>query len=308
MLAGSRLLTVLWCVALAGSAALAAVQWMPVEPWVLGPVEVLLWIVICAGLFGLFTLAGVACVAGAVLLLRAVLKRTEPAGALRDCAWLAAAPLLFAGVLALMRVAPPSLFALRDAEFAALAERSTELTDAIERYAAREGHAPLSLDALVPSDLPEPPSTGLASFPEFEYHLFDAAFPGARLAWYDLGENAEYEDLRADMQFGWVGPLEHAVLVVVLDSDGRALGADTDRMPTDAARAAFRAETWSRGVARKAMARDAAERVRGLDEPGMLALLGPPDGEDRLNEHPYGAPYELRLACPSALINWDVFV
>ena len=40
----------------------------------------------------------------------------------------------------------------------------------------------------------------------------------------------------------------------------------------------------------------------------MLALLGPPDGEDRLNEHPYGAPYELRLACPSALINWDVFV
>ena len=91
MLAGSRLLTILWCVALAGSAALAAIQWIPVEPWVLGPVEVLMWIVICAGLFGLFTLAGVACVAGSVLMLRVCLKRTEPVRALRDCVGLAAA-------------------------------------------------------------------------------------------------------------------------------------------------------------------------------------------------------------------------
>ncbi len=64
---------------------------------------------------------------------------------------------------------------VRMAAFHSLAERSAPLVQAIRSYESRHGTPPADLAALVPQFLPSIPSTGMAAYPRFEYHVGEKA-------------------------------------------------------------------------------------------------------------------------------------
>ena len=64
---------------------------------------------------------------------------------------------------------------IRRAGFVALAERSKPLVKAVKQYEHDQGKPPGSLDALVPTYLPQVPSTGLGAYPKYEYVSGDKA-------------------------------------------------------------------------------------------------------------------------------------
>jgi len=64
---------------------------------------------------------------------------------------------------------------VRMAAFHTLAERSTPLIQAIRSYEARHSTPPPELAALVPEFLPAIPSTGMAAYPRYEYHVGEKA-------------------------------------------------------------------------------------------------------------------------------------
>jgi hypothetical protein len=69
--------------------------------------------------------------------------------------------------------------AIRMAAFHSLAERSTPLVRAIRAYESRHGTPPPGLPALVPEFLPSIPITGMAAYPQYQYHV------GQKAAHYD---------------------------------------------------------------------------------------------------------------------------
>ena len=60
---------------------------------------------------------------------------------------------------------------IRMSAFRDLAQRSAPLVEAIRRFEAHVGHAPRSLDDLVPEQLPAVPGTGMGAYPAYEYVL-----------------------------------------------------------------------------------------------------------------------------------------
>lgn len=64
---------------------------------------------------------------------------------------------------------------IRMAAFDSLAERSAPLVQAIRAYEAKHGQPPSDLSKLVPDFLPGIPSTGMAAYPRYDYHVGDKA-------------------------------------------------------------------------------------------------------------------------------------
>jgi hypothetical protein len=60
---------------------------------------------------------------------------------------------------------------LRMAAFQKLADRSKQLVAAIQDYEAQRGELPQRLDDLVPDFLPSVPSTGMGSYPNYNYFV-----------------------------------------------------------------------------------------------------------------------------------------
>lgn len=60
---------------------------------------------------------------------------------------------------------------VRMAAFHGLAQRSTPLLQAIRSYESKYGAPPQDLAALVPEFLPGIPGTGMAAYPNYEYHV-----------------------------------------------------------------------------------------------------------------------------------------
>lgn len=60
---------------------------------------------------------------------------------------------------------------LRHAAVLRVDAQARPLVQAIEAYTGRQGRPPGSLSALVPTDLPSIPTTGMAAFPAFRYEL-----------------------------------------------------------------------------------------------------------------------------------------
>lgn len=59
---------------------------------------------------------------------------------------------------------------VREAAFHDLAQRSASLLQAIRSYESRYGVPPKDLAALVPDFLPSIPGTGMAAYPDYDYH------------------------------------------------------------------------------------------------------------------------------------------
>jgi len=64
---------------------------------------------------------------------------------------------------------------IRMAGMRSFAERSSLLVTAIEQFEQEHSSPPLSLDALVPNYIPVIPTTGMMTYPEYQYHTEDVA-------------------------------------------------------------------------------------------------------------------------------------
>lgn len=64
---------------------------------------------------------------------------------------------------------------VRMAAFHALSERSAPLVKAIHTFAATHGQPPTDLSKLVPEFLPAIPTTGMAAYPHYDYHVGEKA-------------------------------------------------------------------------------------------------------------------------------------
>ena len=64
---------------------------------------------------------------------------------------------------------------IRSSAFHDLAERSTPLVSAIERYIHDRGVPPESLNQLIPDYLSEIPNTGMMAYPEYQYEVGEDA-------------------------------------------------------------------------------------------------------------------------------------
>ncbi len=83
------------------------------------------------------------------------------------------APVLAASLawIAALFIVPRWGWNIRREAFAALAERSRPLIEAIEAFEQVEGRPPTSLDELVPIYLPEVPTTGMNAYPRWFYRV-----------------------------------------------------------------------------------------------------------------------------------------
>ncbi|MFO1010436.1 MAG: hypothetical protein U1F29_10280 [Planctomycetota bacterium] len=91
---------------------------------------------------------------------------------------------------------------------------SKPVVEAIERFRARTGHAPRSLDELVPADLEQLPVELAECF--YGFTPLDGEFDPV-IGWYDLGPA---DAACPNVMRRPIGPLERAVLVAEIDGDG----------------------------------------------------------------------------------------
>ena len=193
---------------------------------------------------------------------------------------------------------------LRDRAFSRAADRAEVLVEAIKRFERTEGHPPDSLKDLVPKYLASVPKTGLESYPEFEYERFQDS--GGSLIWWDLGSRRG-----APMQGLWVYPdgnPDNAILALQLDGKEIVIDAHMDRLPDTIRGEAlpFKKETWLAKPDQRLFMLDNLIDKHGfidLHRSKVETLLGPPNGSRVLRD----SPWELRIQCPSGIINWDVF-
>ena len=186
---------------------------------------------------------------------------------------------------------------LRDAS-----ARAKPLILAINEYTSTFGHPPTTLTDIIPEHLNELPATGLQECGKFEYRSL--AHKQGTIAWYDLGSRqgqpwsgqSRYSD----------GDPEHAILVFSLDSKGKITNALIDRMPKGREPEEFESERWKAGGNRIGMALALSEtyRLHGMPRNVFEPLLGLPDGTRDIQ----GPPWELRINCPTGLLNHDTFI
>jgi hypothetical protein len=196
-------------------------------------------------------------------------------------------------------------FELRSHTFAALAERSRPLVEALHAYERYHGQPAPSLDALVPGQLPAIPGTGLDGYPAYDYQVFGPQVV-REVVWYDLGSRGG-----RPMEGLWshqAGDPEHAALEFGLAPDGRIVEAYADRMPAEVEPLDFDPEAWARpGEHRMRMVEDLSRRHGpwvGRSRSELEALLGSPDG----TLPQVGTPWELRVDCSNGFGNWDRFI
>ena len=296
----------LWVLAIVATVALTSVGWLSVSDE-LGPeLQVQEW-AIKAGIMGLLVLCFLSMVLGVVVVLIAITSKR--AAVLYYLLLALPPPILFVGTLVLAQRVPMNPTQVRDDEFSALAKRSQALTDALARYMDERGSAAPTLNALVPGYLPEVPGTGIERFPEYKYRIYANGIPEGELLWYDLGPTPDKLGALDDWRYGFLGSLEHAVLIVVLDRHDTVIATDTDRLPSSVEQRPFDESEWrTEERTRLAMLDDAREKILAASAEELASLLGPEDGRQELPAHDYGAPYELQVPCPLGMLNWDVFV
>ncbi|MDY7000161.1 MAG: hypothetical protein SVS15_00080 [Thermodesulfobacteriota bacterium] len=193
---------------------------------------------------------------------------------------------------------------VRHSTFVSLAERAKPLVQAIEYYEHRNGHPPQSLDKLVPDPFPSVPVTGIRAYPYYEYQVFDQTYADARFIWYDLGLRGGGE--MADQKKYNAGDPDHAILIFVFKGE-TVVEVRTDRVPDDPGDFKFDRETWRMDNISKRllMLRDliASTEFTGKTMRTVEGVLGKPNGEFSLP----CCPWELRVQCPTGILNWDIF-
>lgn len=190
----------------------------------------------------------------------------------------------------------------RKLRFQQVAVRAEPVIVAIAAYAAAVGYPPPVLEAIVPEYMKELPATGLQECSSFEYRsLVDKQ---GSIAWYDLGsrQGQPYSGLSRYSD----GNPDHAILVFNLDSKGQIASALIDRMPKGRKPLDFDPQRWKAGGNRIEMALALADtyRLDGMPREMFEGLLGTPDGSRAV----HSAPWELRVNCPTGLLNHDTFV
>lgn len=190
----------------------------------------------------------------------------------------------------------------RKPRFQEAALRAEPLILAISAYTSAIGHSPTAFDDIVPEYLDKLPATGLRECGSFEYRSLTHKL--GSIVWYDLGSRqgrswsgqSRYSD----------GDPGHAILVFALDAEGKITSALIDRMPKGSEPEDFESAGWKKKENRIGMALALSDTYRLYGMPGDVfeSLLGPPDGS-RLVQ---GAAWELRINCPTGLLNHDAFV
>ncbi len=191
---------------------------------------------------------------------------------------------------------------VRKLRFQQAAARAEPLILAINAYTSATGHPPAALDDVSPAYLESLPSTGLQECNSFEYRSL--MHKQGSIAWYDLGSRqgqpwsgkSRYDD----------GDPGHAILVFTLDMQEKITGAVIERMPKDHEPETFDSARWKAGENRldMALALPDTYRLQGMPKDVFESLLGVPDGSRVVR----GAPWELRINCPTGLLNHDTFV
>ncbi|HED18333.1 MAG TPA: hypothetical protein ENI74_02380 [Gammaproteobacteria bacterium] len=190
----------------------------------------------------------------------------------------------------------------RKPRFQEAALRAEPLILAISAYTSAIGHSPTAFDDIVPEYLEKLPATGLRGCGSFEYRSLTHKL--GSIVWYDLGSRqgrpwsgqSRYSD----------GDPDHAILAFALDAEGKITSALIDRMPKGSEPEEFESAGWRKKENRIGMALALSDtyRLYGMPADVFESLLGPPDGS-RLVQ---GAAWELRINCPTGLLNHDAFV
>jgi len=180
--------------------------------------------------------------------------------------------------------------------------RAEPLISAIEVYTASVGNPPDSLDDIVPHFLTGIPATGMQKCDRFEYRPL--THKAVSIVWYDLGSR-QGQPFPGKSRFD-AGDPGHAILVFTLDSQEKITSALIDRLPKGRKPVDFDPERWKSGGSRIEMALSLSDtyRLHGMPRGVFESLLGPPDGSRAL----HGAPWELRINCPTGLLNHDTLV
>ena len=186
--------------------------------------------------------------------------------------------------------------------FQEAATRAEPLIAAITAYTSATGNQPDSLADIVPQYVAQQPATGLQACSEYEYRSLSGK--PALLVWYDLGSR-EGQPVSGTGHYSDGDP-GHAIMVFTLDSQDKITSAMIDRLPEGREPLDFQPATWKTGENRIEMALGLAEtyRLHGMPRTVFEPMLGPPDGSRTVQ----GSPWELRINCPTGLLNHDAFV
>jgi len=186
--------------------------------------------------------------------------------------------------------------------FQEAASRAAPLIAAIGAYTATVGHPPNSLEEIAPQFLAGIPATGLQACERFEYRSL-AHKPGA-IVWYDLGSR-QGQPYSGQSRFSDGDP-DHAILIFTLDSQDKITSALIDRLPKGHEPEDFDPERWKSGGNRIEMALALSDtyQLNGMPRDVFEPLLGKPDGSRVV----HGTPWELRINCPTGLLNHDTLV
>ncbi len=186
--------------------------------------------------------------------------------------------------------------------FQEAALRAEPLILAISAYTSAIGHSPAAFDEIIPEYLEKLPATGLRKCSSFEYRSLTHKL--GSIVWYDLGSRqgrpwsgqSRYSD----------GDPDHAILAFSLDAKGKITSALIDRLPKNSEPEEFEPARWKEEENRIGMALALSDtyRLHGMPRDVFESLLGPPDGS-RLVQ---GAAWELRINCPTGLLNHDALV
>lgn len=190
----------------------------------------------------------------------------------------------------------------RKIRFQEAAVRAEPLITAITTYTVAAGHPPAALADIVPAYLKKSPATGLKECNSFEYRSL--THKQGSIVWYDLGSR-QGQPYAGQSRYGDGDP-DHAILVFSLDSQGKITNALIDRMPKGRDPEEFDQQRWNAGGNRMGLALALSEtyRLHGMPRDVFEPLLGPPDGSRAVQ----GAPWELRVNCPTGLLNHDAFI
>lgn len=193
-------------------------------------------------------------------------------------------------------------WAKRKPLFETAAARAEPLILAIDTYTSEVGHPPATLADIIPEYLEKSPAMGLRTCNSFEYRSL--TYKQGTIVWYDLGSRhgqpyagpSRYSD----------GNPDHAILVFNLDARGDITSALIDRMPKGHKPKKFESARWKKAGERIDMALSLSDtyRLYGMPRDVFEPLLGPPDGSRKVR----GTAWELRINCPTGLLNHDMFV
>jgi hypothetical protein len=214
--------------------------------------------------------------------------------------------LCMAGAGVVYLVAPPrdaaQVWETRKTRFQQAAVRAEPLISAITAYTSAIGHPPSALVDLIPDYMDKLPTTGLRKCGRFEYRSL--MHKQGSIVWYDLGSR-QGEPYAGESRYSEGDP-GHAILVFTLDSKDQITGAMIDRMPKGREPLEFVPEIWKAGGSRIEMALALADtfRLYGMPRDVFERLLGVPDGSRAVRS----TPWELRINCPTGLLNHDMYI